>query len=314
MPLVGAAREVSATPGIDDIVVSRRGGTQVVVSLPQTGGKRYSVRRDGKEVATLPSVAEEPSLQPAAEWTTVEVDGHTQHAVIIRPRAFVAGRRYPVLVHVYGGPHARQVLATPRAYLLDQWYADAGFIVVSTDGRGTPGRGRDWERAIHKDLATVPVADQVGALQALGARYPELDLDRVGIFGWSFGGYLSAMAAMVRPDVFKAAIAGAPVTDWALYDTFYTERYMQTPQANPQGYQVASVVAQASRLERPLLIIHGTTDDNVYFANTMALVDALFRAGKPFELLPMSGTHMTTDPALALALQRRQLTFFRAHL
>ena len=122
------------------------------------------------------------------------------------------------------------------------------------------------------------------------------------------------MAAMVRPDVFKAAIAGAPVTDWALYDTFYTERYMQTPQANPQGYQVASMVAQASRLERPLLIIHGTTDDNVYFANTMALVDALFRAGKPFELLPMSGTHMTTDPALALALQRRQLTFFRAHL
>jgi dipeptidyl-peptidase-4 len=206
------------------------------------------------------------------------------------------------------------VRRSPRSYLLEQWYADAGFVVVAIDGRGTPNRGRDWLRVVHKDLITVALRDQVDVLRALGARYPELDLDRVGIYGWSFGGYASAMAVLLRPDVFKAAVAGAPVTDWALYDTFYTERYMQTPQENPEGYKETSAIEHAAELTRPLLVIHGTSDDNVHFANSLGLVQALFRAGKDFELLPVAATHMTPDPEVALALHRKQLAFFREHL
>jgi len=315
VPLAGAPRAITTEPGVHGATVAREGGWAVTVSALQSGALRHDVRRpDGTAVAELPSVSEEPPWSPQVEWTTASAGGRDFHAAIIRPRAFDPKRRYPVLLHVYMGPTAQMVTRTPRGYLLDQWYADGGFVVVAIDGRGTPHRGRDWERAVHQDLITVALTDQVDALHALGARYRELDLDRVGIYGWSFGGYASAMAVLLRPDVFRAAIAGAPVTDWALYDTFYTERYMRTPEQNPDGYARTSAIAQAAKLTRPLLVIHGTTDDNVHFANSLGLVEALFRAGKVFELLPVSATHMTPDPELALALHRRQLSFFREHL
>ena len=212
------------------------------------------------------------------------------------------------------GRTARLVIDARDAYVMDQWYADAGFIVVRSDNRGTPGRGRAWERAISGDLLTAPLADQVGALQAVGARYPELDLGRVGIFGWSFGGYLSALALLLRPDVFACAVAGAPVTDWALYDTAYTERYMRTPETNPQGYAATSALTHAAKLRRPLLIIHGITDDNVHLANTLGLVEELYVAGKTAKVVLLSGTHMVPDPKLAIARQQVQIDFFREHL
>jgi dipeptidyl-peptidase-4 len=315
VPLRGAPRQVTSGEGVHGVAVARVGGWTVTTSAPVDGSRRVEVRRpDGSVAATLPGVAEQPPWLPAPEWATVSAGGRDFHASIVRPRAFERGRRYPVLVHIYGGPTSLTVRRSPRAYLLDQWYADAGFVVVAIDGRGTPYRGRDWERAVHGDLITVALTDHVDALRALGARYPELDLDRVGIYGWSFGGYASAMAVLLRPDVYRAAVAGAPVTDWALYDTFYTERYMKTPQENPEGYAKTSAIAHAAELTRPLLVIHGTADDNVYFANSLGLVQALFRAGKDVELLPVSATHMTPDPEVALALHRKQLAFFRAHL
>jgi dipeptidyl-peptidase-4 len=148
----------------------------------------------------------------------------------------------------------------------------------------------------------------------MGAKHKELDLSRVGVFGWSFGGYFSAMAALLRPDVFKAAVAGAPVTDWRLYDTAYTERYMKTPQQNPEGYQATSALTHAAKLERPLLIIHGVTDDNVHYAHTLALVEALYVAGKRAEVITLSATHMVPDPKLNLAREQVQVDFFRQHL
>ncbi len=313
----GAPGAVTTEEGVHGVAVADHGGWVTIVSATRAGDLRFEVHdRAGALVASLPSVAEAPPWTPNVEWTTATVDGRVHHAVIVRPRAFDAKRRYPVLLHVYAGPHARMVAATPRAYLLDQWYADAGFVVVAIDGRGTPNRGREWERVVHKDLITIPLGDQVDVLQALGGAHAELDLTRVGVFGWSFGGYVSAMAALLRPDVFKAAVAGAPVTDWGLYDTFYTERYMQTPQQNPDGYKASSAITHAAELERPLLIIHGTTDDNVHFANSLALVEELFRKGKSaeVELLPVSATHMTPDPQIALSLGLRQLDFFREHL
>jgi dipeptidyl-peptidase 4 len=198
--------------------------------------------------------------------------------------------------------------------VMDQWYADAGFIVVRADGRGTPNRGRAWERSILKDLITIPLADQVAALEAIGARHPELDMSRVGVFGWSFGGYFTLHAILQRPDIFKAAVAGAPVTDWAFYDTAYTERYMKTPQQNPDGYKSTSALTYAAKLQRPLLIIHGITDDNVHFGNTLALIEALYVAGKRAEVITLSATHMVPDPKLNLAREQVQIDFFRQHL
>jgi dipeptidyl-peptidase-4 len=245
----------------------------------------------------------------------VTIEGREHYAAVLRPRSFEPGQRYPVIVSVYGGPHATMVKLDPYAYLLDQWYADGGFIVVRADGRGTPGRGRAWERAIHQRPARVALDDQIAILRALAAERPELDLDRVGITGWSYGGYMSTMAVLLRPDVFRAAAAGAPVTDWRDYDTHYTERYLGLPSAAEAVYDENSAVALAPKLERPLLLIHGTTDDNVYFTHSLKLTQALFRAGKPFEFLPLAGfTHLVPDPVVKRALSRRVLDFFRENL
>ena len=288
-------------------------GVVVVDVARATGGRAtYAITKSGRH--ELPSVAERPGLEPTTVLETVELAGRKHHVAITRPRTFDPARRYPVLLKVYAGPHAAMVSAARDGYVMDQWYADAGFVVVRSDGRGTPNRGRAWERALLKDLITIPLDDQVTALRAIGARHAELDLDRVGIFGWSFGGYVAALGVLLRPDAFKAAVAGAPVTDWALYDTAYTERYMKTPQANPDGYKTASALTHAAKLDRPLLVIHGITDDNVHFAHTLALIEALYVAGKRAEVITLSATHMVPDPKLNLAREQVQVEFFRQHL
>jgi dipeptidyl-peptidase-4 len=155
----------------------------------------------------------------------------------------------------------------------------------------------------------------VDALQALSALYPDLDLDRVGITGWSFGGYLAALAVLDRPDVFHAAVAGAPVTDWSLYDTAYTERYLGTPDGNPDAYARTSLLTRAGDLERPLMIIHGLADDNVLAAHSLQLSSSLLAAGRPHTLLPLSGvTHMTPQEVVAENLLRLEVDFLRTHL
>jgi len=286
----------------------------VAVDIALATGGRKTVAIGPKGTHELPSVAERPSLVPTTKLETVELAGRTHHVSITRPRAFDPAKKYPVLVKVYGGPHAVMVEAALDGYVMDQWYADAGFIVVRSDNRGTPNRGRAWERSILKDLITVPLEDQVAALQAMGARHQELDLARVGIFGWSFGGYMATMAVLLRPDVFHAAVAGAPAIDWGLYDTAYTERYMKTPQQNPDGYKATSALTHAAKLTRPLLVIHGITDDNVHFAHTLALIEHLYLAAKRAEVITLSATHMVPDPKLMLAREQVQIDFFRDHL
>jgi dipeptidyl-peptidase-4 len=232
------------------------------------------------------------------------------HAAIVRPRSFEAGRRYPVVLYVYGGPHHNVVVADASRYALQQWMADFGFVVVMLDGRGTQWRGRAWERAIRERFGDVPLDDQVKGLMALGASYPELDLERVGVYGWSFGGYMSALAALRRPDVFKVAVAGAPVVDWRYYDTHYTERYLGLLDDPASAYDAASLLTYAPQLDRPLLLVHGVADDNVYFAHTLQLADALFRARRPFQLLPLVGlTHQVADPTVRGALYDRIVGF-----
>jgi dipeptidyl-peptidase-4 len=289
--------------------------TTTLTALPKTTVHKA----DGTLLGELPSVAEDPSFTPKVEMTVVDAGAGRNHAefytAIIRPHEFDPQKKYPVVVDVYGGPGHQVVMNAMRSWLLDQWLADQGFVVVAIDNRGTPGRDRDWERAVCSKFGTVPLEDQVAALQALGKKYPELDLERVGITGWSFGGYMSALAVLKRPDIYKAAVAGAPVIDWEDYDTHYTERYLGLPRDNPDAYKEASLLTYADKLERPLLLIHGTSDDNVYFRHTLKLCDALFRAGKEFEVLPLSGlTHMVPDPVVTERLHSRVAAHFQKHL
>ena len=306
---------VTHEAGVWSVKAGRTGAVAVAQGALADGTvATIALRSDGSKLAEIPSAAEKPPHVPHPAFEEVVQAGRHYQTAIIRPRAFDPTRRYPVLLKVYAGPHVRTVLASARSYFLDQWYADAGFIVVRIDGRGTPNQGRAWERATVKDLITLPLADQVDVLQELGARHPELDLQRVGVFGWSFGGYFSTMAVLLRPDVFRCGIAGAPVTDWSLYDTAYTERYMKRPAENPDGYKRTSALTYADKLTRPLLIIHGLTDDNVHLANSLALVEAFFAAGKRADFVPLSSTHMVPDPDVALARERLQVEFLRAHL
>jgi dipeptidyl-peptidase-4 len=311
----GPPEALTHEPGVHGAAFAKNHAVYVLTAaLPDAMPRTTVHRADGTQVGEVHSVAEEPPFRPRAELLKVG-DGPGFHAAVIRPRDFDAHKRYPVLVDVYGGPKHLKVTAAMHTRLLDQWLADQGFIVVSLDNRGTPGRGHDWERAIRDHFGSVPLDDQVLGLQALGRRFPEMDLERVGIEGWSFGGYLSALAVLRRPDVYKAAVAGAPVVDWLDYDTHYTERYLGLPDTEAEAYREGSLLTYAADLKRPLLLIHGTADDNVYFRHTLKLADALFRAGKEFELLPLSGlTHMVPDAVVTQRLWGRIARHFQEHL
>lgn len=301
---------LTSEEGMHDAEFSRDRSAFVHTFAPVNGNAKYDVRTaDGEKIASVRSVAEHPNLNMRVEYTTVGEDP-MMHALLVRPKDFDSAKKYPVIVHVYGGPHGQQVQKSRDRYLLGQWIADHGFIVVSLDGRGTPNRGREWERAIKHNLIDIPLSDQATGLQMLGAKYPELDLSRVGVYGWSFGGYFSAMAVMRRPDVYHVGVAGAPVCAWEDYDTHYTERYMGLPDKNPSGYQASNVLTYCPNLTRPLLIIHGTADDNVYFTHALKMSNALFRANRPHDFLPLSDfTHMVSDPVVTKALYGRMLEY-----
>lgn len=308
-------KRLSTNPGLHGASVAKDHSVFVLTGTTSDAMPRTTVHKaDGTLVGELPSVAESPSFTPQV---TFEQVGDTPgfYAAVVRPHGFDARKKYPVIVDVYGGPGHNHVIRAMRNWLLDQWLADQGFIVVAIENRGTPGRGHDWERALYQKFGSVPLDDQVASLQALGKKYPEMDLNRVGIVGWSFGGYMSALAVLKRPDIYKAAVAGAPVTDWEDYDTHYTERYLGLPQEHAQAYKEASLLTYADKLQRPLLLVHGTSDDNVYFRHSLKLADALFRAGKDFELLPLSGlTHMVPDPVITQRLWSRIAQHFQKHL
>ncbi|MDP2287150.1 MAG: prolyl oligopeptidase family serine peptidase [Actinomycetota bacterium] len=258
--------------------------------------------------------AEIPKVDLHLEYAEVGQD--RLQACILWPKGHVTGSgKLPVIMSPYGGPHGQRVMRNAAAFTTEQWIADQGFAVIVADGHGSPGRGPKWERAVLDDLATYPLADQVQALEALVAGHEDLDSTRVGIRGWSFGGYLAALAVLDRPDVFKAAVAGAPVTDWKLYDTAYTERYLGHPDTNPGAYDRTSLLLRAHQLTRPLLMLHGLADDNVHVAHTLQLSSALLAAGRPHAVVPLTGvTHMTPQEIVAENLLRLEIDFFREHL
>lgn len=272
-------------------------------------GVRTHVRHPQGRTA-IDSHAETPMLTPRV--ALAELGPRSLRSALLLPSGHQADDGpLPVLLDPYGGPHAQRVLQARAAFGVPQWFADAGYAVLVVDGRGTPGRGSAWERSIAGDLASAPLEDQVDALHAAAEQHPgTLDLERVAIRGWSFGGYLAALAVLRRPDVFHAAIAGAPVTDWRMYDTHYTERYLGDPRTSADAYSGSSLLEDAKNLQRPLMLIHGLADDNVVAAHTLRLSRALLEAGRPHQVLPLVGvTHMTPQETVAEALLLLQLRF-----
>ncbi|MDX3640724.1 prolyl oligopeptidase family serine peptidase [Streptomyces sp. MB09-02B] len=306
---------VSQEPGVHSAV--RAGGVTVLVSaVPGQAGARVQVLRDGKPVATVASCAEDPGLSPRVLFT--QGGARRVPCALLMPSDYDGVTPLPVLMDPYGGPHGPRVLAAHNAHLTSQWFADQGFAVVVADGRGTPGRSPAREKEIDGDF-TLSLDDQVEALHDLATAHP-LDLSRVAIRGWSYGGWLAALAVLRRPDVFHAGIAGAPVTDWRLYDTHYTERYLGDPAKNAAAYARSSLVtdeglSSAAEPHRPLMVVHGTADDNVVFAHALRLSSALLAAGRPHEVLPLSGvTHITPQEQVAENLLLLQVDFLKRSL
>jgi dipeptidyl-peptidase-4 len=293
----------------DGLTTASAGGGTVVL-------RRTSLEAAGAIVQVVdgPLVASSAAVPATEPNVTIRHVGDRRLATALVLPTGAGDDPLPVLLDPYGGPHALRVVQGQGAYGTSQWFADQGFAVVVVDGRGTPGRGSAWERAVHRDLAST-LDDQIDALHALAEQEPRLDLSRVAIRGWSFGGYLAALAVLRRPDVVHAAIAGAPVTEWRLYDTHYTERYLGDPSTDPSPYDASSLLPLAGDLERPLLIVHGLADDNVVAAHTLQLSGALLAAGRPHEVLPLTGvTHMASQEEVAENLLLLQLDFLRRAL
>src|SRR5690606_39589125 len=293
---VGEAQRLSEVDGVH-IGAGNADTTVLSTWSLDYSGPRVSVLREGKPVAEIASYPMDPGLAPKPVWLTV---GERElRAALVLPTgrdvdsAPVDGP-LPVLLDPDGGPHAQRVLQSRNSFLTSQWLADQGFAVLVVDGRGTPGRGPAWEKEVHHALADVTLTDQVDALHAVAERYPHLlDLDRVAIRGWSYGGYLSALAVLRRPDVFHAALAGAPVTDWSLYVPAYPARYLGHPDDHPGASARRSLSADAPSLRRPLLLLHGLGDDNVLVGPSLRLSAALLAAGRAHAVRPLvGGTHM----------------------
>ncbi|MCC6729756.1 MAG: DPP IV N-terminal domain-containing protein [Chthonomonadales bacterium] len=232
---------------------------------------------------------------PTSDWEVLTFetsDGETLYARMLRPRRFHPSRRYPVLMTTYGGPGSQVVTNAwgGKAALWHQFLAREGYVQLLVDNRGTGARGRDFKKQTYLRLGEWEVRDQIeGARYAQGLGF--VDPARIGIWGWSYGGYVAAMCILKGADVFRAAIAVAPVTDWALYDAIYTERYMRRPADNPEGYRESAPVNHTERLRGRFLLVHGTMDDNVHFQNSARLAAALQEAKRPFDAMYYPGKH-----------------------
>jgi dipeptidyl-peptidase-4 len=276
------------------------------------------LKADGSFVALLDQPKNHLQEYALAKTEFVEVpaaDGARLFARLTKPADFDPQKKYPVVVDIYGGPHA-QVVANRWgvASLFDDLLAQEGFLIWSLDNRGATGRGHAWESLVFKNLGRRELDDQLAGVAYLKS-LPFVDANRLGIWGWSYGGYMTLYALTHAPDVFRCGAAGGPVTDWTFYDSIYTERYMRTPAENPQGYKTSSPLEAADKLKAALLLIHGTDDDNVHMQNTMNFVNALVKARRPFELYLQPGQkHGFAGQTVRTYLYERLLDFFKKNL
>lgn len=302
----------SATPPVE----TDAGVFQIIATSQVHEMKReFVLYQNEKPIHIFDNFAEKPLVQPEVHY--LKTGSHQVNTAVLFPTDHKFGsKKLPVIMRPYGGPHGAQVLNGALVFVEDQWFADQGFVVIVADNRGTPGRGPKWDRSIYHDFVNPVLDDQVAAVEEVAKQYPnDVDLSRVGITGWSFGGYLSALAVLERPDIFHAGVAGAPVTDWNLYDTAYTEKYLGHPKQNADVYKSNSLIEKAHKLTRPLLIVHGLADDNVVAAHSLRLSGELLAHNKKHEFLPLAGvTHMTPQEVITENLMLRTVQFFKENL
>lgn len=326
-PLVGdeAIRKITTRPGWHGVVMAESGGAYIDSFSSRSVPTRVSLHAaDGTRLTWLvenPLDETHPYFpyldrHQVPEIGTVEAeDGQTLYYSMLKPVDFDPGKRYPVVVYVYGGPGAQRVNQQwGRDIVFHQYLQQQGYIVFSLDNRGSTHRGTAFEFPIYKQMSQIEARDQKQGVEYLKTlRF--VDPNRIGIYGWSYGGYMTLMAMMQAPDAFNVGVSGAPVTDWRLYDTHYTERYMSTPSANPQGYDLANVLSHVEQLRAPLLIIHGMADDNVLLNHSTLLFRDLQMKGIPFESMLYPGeTHGFRDPAINVHRTRLMMKFFDRHL
>jgi dipeptidyl-peptidase 4 len=316
-------------------------GGEIVELSPEHGVHAVAMHRDGTKYVDEHSAADRPPqaivravsgapLGALHEGRDEEIDklgvrspeivevkspgGPTLYGALLKPRQMEPGKRYPVVVMVYGGPGVQMVQDVWAPRLLWQHLADRGFVVFQLDNRGSAGRGPGFQASIHKKLGESELADQLAGLDALSAM-PFVDASRVAIYGHSYGGFMAALAMLAAPGRFKVGIAGAPVTDWRLYDTGYTERYMSTPDRNRAGYEASDLARMAGNLKGKLLVLHALMDENVHFTHTAHLVDALVAAGKRCDLFVFPGErHGYRDPAARRYAMRRVVDYLVENL
>lgn len=278
-------------------------------------------RADGAEIAVLDGNAVEAGhplfpyqdslVQP--EYGQISAEGQSLQYRLFKPKGFDPTRRYPALVYTYGGPHV-QVLARKWGDLLPHVFAAQGYVVFSLDNRGSARRGVAFEAAIHRKMGGPDVQDQLNGIRWLG-KQSFIDAKRIGVYGWSYGGYMSLHILAQGGDLLAAGAAGAPVTDWAFYDTHYTERYMDTPKNNPDGYKNAQVSTHLDSLKARLLLIHGMADDNVLFTNSTQLMSDLQARGIGFDLMTYPGMkHGPSNPKTRLHIYSGISEFFKREL
>ncbi|WP_293706656.1 S9 family peptidase [Stenotrophomonas sp. UBA7606] len=304
VPLAGGSpKKLSQAPGMHSAAFANNASVYVDSWSNNTTPPQIELfRANGEKIATLldnnladpkhPYARYRDAQRPVEYGTLTAADGKTPlNYSVIKPEGFDPAKKYPVAVYVYGGPASQTVTDSWPGrgdHLFNQYLAQHGYVVFSLDNRGTPRRGRDFGGALYGVQGTVEVADQLNGVEWLKAQ-PWVDGSRIGVQGWSNGGYMTLMLLAKASDQYACGVAGAPVTDWGLYDTHYTERYMNLPAANVDGYREARVLTHIDGLTSPLLLIHGMADDNVLFSNSTSLMSALQKRGQPFELMTYPG-------------------------
>lgn len=304
VPLAGGTpTKLSKTAGMHSAAFAKNGSVYVDSWSNSTTPPQIELfRANGEKIATLldnnladanhPYAKYRDAQRPVEYGTLTAADGKTPlNYSVIKPEGFEPAKKYPVAVYVYGGPASQTVTDSWPGrgdHLFNQYLAQRGYVVFSLDNRGTPRRGRDFGGALYGVQGTVEVADQLKGVEWLKSQ-PWVDGSRIGVQGWSNGGYMTLMLLAKASNQYACGVAGAPVTDWGLYDTHYTERYMNLPAANVDGYREARVLTHIAGLTSPLLLIHGMADDNVLFSNSTALMSALQKRGQPFELMTYPG-------------------------
>ncbi|MFA6235093.1 MAG: S9 family peptidase [Bacteroidota bacterium] len=268
-----------------------------------------------RDMAEMDAAVYDEYLWSEKELFTVTTgDGWTLDCSMMKPANFDPSKKYPVFFDVYGGP-GTQAVRNSWPSTMQQWYCSEGFIVIQADNRGSSARGTVFKHAVYKQLGKWEINDYIEVAKYLGT-LPYVDAGRIGIWGWSYGGYMAALAMLQAADYFHTGVAIAPVTDWSLYDTIYAERFMQRPEDNPDGYKVGSCLEYADKLKGNLLIIHGGMDDNVHLQNTMKLIDQLEEAGKQFDMrIYPNGDHGVAGGFKSrLALFNYYMDYMKEHL